>query len=93
MLPSFNARSCLNAGTYGTMGVCLGQAIAAAVVHPDRPAIHLSGNPAIGSSGMEIETLCRYNFPVKNLSRRKPGSSSSTMAASARACPRSQKTR
>jgi 2-hydroxyacyl-CoA lyase 1 len=31
-----NARSCLNAGTYGTMGVGLGQAIAAAVAEPDR---------------------------------------------------------
>jgi thiamine pyrophosphate-dependent acetolactate synthase large subunit-like protein len=93
MLPSFNARSVLNAGTYGTMGVGLGQAIAAAVVHPDRPVIHLSGDSAIGFSGMEMETLCRYNFPVKNLSPRRRGSSSSTMAASARACPRSPTTR
>ena len=54
-LPSFHARSCLNAGTYGTMGVGLGQAIAAAVVHPDRPVVHLSGNSAIGFSGMEME--------------------------------------
>ncbi len=65
MLPSFDARSILNAGTYGTMGVGLGQAIAAAIVHPDRPIVHLSGDAALGFSGMEIETLCRYNFPVK----------------------------
>jgi len=64
-LPSFNARSCLNAGTYGTMGVGLGQAIAACVVHPDRPVIHLSGDSAIGFSGMEMETLVRYNLPCK----------------------------
>jgi 2-hydroxyacyl-CoA lyase 1 len=64
-LPSFHARSCLNAGTYGTMGVGLGQAIAAAVVHPDRPVVHLSGDSAIGFSGMEMETLCRYGMPVK----------------------------
>jgi len=64
-IPSFNARSCLNAGTYGTMGVGLGQAIAASVAHPDRPVIHLSGDSAIGFSGMEMETLVRYNFPVK----------------------------
>src|SRR5437660_6532334 len=64
-LPSFDARSCLNAGTYGTMGVGLGQAIAACVVHPDRPVIHLSGDSAIGFSGMEMETLVRYNFPCK----------------------------
>jgi thiamine pyrophosphate-dependent acetolactate synthase large subunit-like protein len=64
-LPSFNARSCLNAGTYGTMGVGLGQAIAACLVHPDQPVIHLSGDSAIGFSGMEMETLVRYNFPAK----------------------------
>jgi 2-hydroxyacyl-CoA lyase 1 len=64
-LPAFDARSVLNAGTYGTMGVGLGQAIAAAVACPDRPVVHLSGDSAIGFSGMEMETLCRYNFPVK----------------------------
>ena len=65
MLPVSNARSCLNAGTYGTMGVGLGHAIAACVVHPDRPVIHLSGDSAIGFSGMEMETLARYNLPAK----------------------------
>jgi 2-hydroxyacyl-CoA lyase 1 len=60
-----DARSCLNAGTYGTMGVGLGHAIAACVVHPDRPVIHLSGDSAIGFSGMEMETLVRYNLPAK----------------------------
>jgi 2-hydroxyacyl-CoA lyase 1 len=64
-LPSFNARSCLNAGTYGTMGVGLGHAIAACVAHPDRPVVHLSGDSAIGFSGMEMETLVRYNLPAK----------------------------
>src|SRR5262249_27380671 len=65
MLPSFNARSVLNAGTYGTMGVGLGQAIAACVAHPNRPVVHLSGDSAIGFSGMEMETLVRYNLPAK----------------------------
>ena len=65
MLPVFSAKACLNAGTYGTMGLGLGQAIAAAIVHPDRPVIHLSGDSAIGFSGMEMETLVRYNLPVK----------------------------
>ncbi len=64
-LPSFNARSVLNAGTYGTMGVGLGQAIAACVAHPDRPVVHLSGDSAIGFSGMEMETLVRYHLPAK----------------------------
>jgi 2-hydroxyacyl-CoA lyase 1 len=64
-LPSFNARSVLNAGTYGTMGVGLGQAIAACVSDSSRPVVHLSGDSAIGFSGMEMETLVRYNLPVK----------------------------
>ncbi len=64
-LPVSDARSCLNAGTYGTMGVGLGHAIAACVVHPNRPVIHLSGDSAIGFSGMEMETLARYNLPAK----------------------------
>jgi 2-hydroxyacyl-CoA lyase 1 len=64
-LPSTNARSVLNAGTYGTMGVGLGQAIAAHVADPSRPVVHLSGDSAIGFSGMEMETLVRYNMPVK----------------------------
>ena len=47
------------------MGIGMGFAIAAAVVHPDRPIISVSGDSAIGFSGMEIETACRYNLPVK----------------------------
>src|SRR5262245_46505069 len=65
MLPVFSAKACLNAGTYGTMGLGLGQAIAAAIVPPHRPVIHRSGDSAIGFSGMEMETLARYNLPVK----------------------------
>jgi len=34
--------------------------IAAAVVHPDKPIISVSGDSAIGLSGMEMETVCRY---------------------------------
>ena len=60
-----NPNSYLNAGTYGTMGVGLGQAIAAALSDPSRPVVHLSGDSAIGFSGMEMETLVRYNLPVK----------------------------
>ena len=42
-----------------------GFAIAAAVVHPDKPIISVSGDSALGFSGMEIETACRYKLPVK----------------------------
>ena len=64
-MPLENPRSYLNAGSYGTMGVGLGLVVAACVVHPDRPVVHVSGDSAIGFSGMEMETLCRYNMPAK----------------------------
>src|SRR6201989_747166 len=64
-LPNFNARSRLDAGSYGTMGVGLGFVVAACVVHPDKPIVHVSGDSAIGFSGMEMETLCRYGLPAK----------------------------
>ena len=64
-LPNFKPRSRLDAGSYGTMGVGLGFVVAACVVHPDRPVVHVSGDSAIGFSGMEMETLCRYGMPAK----------------------------
>jgi 2-hydroxyacyl-CoA lyase 1 len=84
-LPSFNARSCLNAGTYGTMGVGLGQAIAAAVAEPNRAVVHLSGDSAIRFSGLEMETLVRYCLPVKIVVLNN--------GALARACPKFRTTR
>ncbi len=64
-LPNAAPRLRLDAGSYGTMGIGMGFAIAAAVVHRDRPIISVSGDSALGFSGMEIETACRYNLPIK----------------------------
>ncbi len=64
VLPNFEARSRLDAGTFGTMGVGLGFAIAAAVTNPDRRVICVEGDSAFGFSGMEIETACRYKLPI-----------------------------
>ena len=64
-LPNASPRLRLDAGSYGTMGIGMGFAIAAAVVHPDRPIVSVSGDSAIGFSGMEIETACRYKLPIK----------------------------
>ena len=55
----------LDAGTYGTMGIGLGFAIAAAVTNPDKPVVSVQGDSAFGFSGMEIETMVRYRLPVK----------------------------
>jgi 2-hydroxyacyl-CoA lyase 1 len=64
-MPNKAPRLRLDAGSYGTMGIGMGFAIAAAVVHPDRPIVSVSGDSAIGFSGMEMETACRLNLPVK----------------------------
>ncbi len=64
-LPNASPRLRLDAGSYGTMGIGMGFAVAAAVVHPDRPIISVSGDSAIGFSGMEMETACRYKLPIK----------------------------
>jgi 2-hydroxyacyl-CoA lyase 1 len=64
VLPNFYARHRLDAATYGTMGVGLGQAIAAAAVHPDKKVVAVEGDSAFGFSGMEVETACRYGLPI-----------------------------
>jgi len=64
-MPNKSARLRLDAGSYGTMGIGMGFVVAAAVAHPDRPIVSVSGDSAIGFSGMEIETCCRYKLPVK----------------------------
>src|SRR6185437_10390651 len=57
-------RTRLDAGTYGTMGVGSGSAIAAAVVHPDRHVFCVQGDSAFGFGGMEVETAIRHNLPI-----------------------------
>ena len=47
------------------MGLGMGFVLAAAAVHPDRPIVSVSGDSAIGFSGMEMETVCRFKIPVK----------------------------
>lgn len=48
----------LDAGTWGTMGVGLGYAIAAATC-TDRLVVAVEGDSAFGFSGMEMETMVR----------------------------------
>ena len=64
-MPNSLPRSRLDAGSYGTMGVGMGFAVAAATVSPDRPIVAVEGDSAFGFSGMEVETMCRYKLPVK----------------------------
>ena len=64
-MPNRLPRHRLDAGTYGTMGVGLGFAIAAAVTNPDKPVVSVQGDSAFGFTGMELETMVRYGLPVK----------------------------
>ena len=49
--------------TRGVMGIGMGSAIAAAV-ETGKPVLAIEGDSAFGFSGMEVETICRYNLPV-----------------------------
>ncbi len=56
-------RKRLDVGTWGVMGVGMGQAIAAAV-ETGSPVLAVEGDSAFGFSGMEIETIARYDLPI-----------------------------
>jgi oxalyl-CoA decarboxylase len=56
-------RKRLDSGTWGVMGIGMGYAIGAAVVSGE-PVVAVEGDSAFGFSGMEIETICRYQLPI-----------------------------
>ncbi len=59
----YQPRKRLDVGTWGVMGIGMGYAIAAAV-ETGKPVLAIEGDLAFGFSGMEIETVCRYQLPV-----------------------------
>jgi oxalyl-CoA decarboxylase len=63
IIDMYKPRKRLDVGTWGVMGVGMGTAIAAAV-ETGKPVLAVEGDSAFGFSGMEIETICRYNLPV-----------------------------
>jgi 2-hydroxyacyl-CoA lyase 1 len=64
VIANHHPRSRLDAGTFGTMGVGLGFAIAAALVYPNRRVVCVEGDSAFGFSGLELETAVRYKLPI-----------------------------
>uniref|UniRef100_A0A673H267 2-hydroxyacyl-CoA lyase n=1 Tax=Sinocyclocheilus rhinocerous TaxID=307959 RepID=A0A673H267_9TELE len=68
MLLNYLPRHRLDAGTFGTMGVGPGFAIAAAVLEQTQKSaqrvVCIEGDSAFGFSGMEVETMCRYKLPI-----------------------------
>jgi len=59
----YEPRKRLDVGTWGIMGIGMGFAVAAAVT-TGKPVIAIEGDSAFGFSGMEVETICRYDLPV-----------------------------
>lgn len=63
IIDMYQPRKRLDVGTWGVMGIGMGFAIAAAV-ETGKPVLAVEGDSAFGFSGMEVETICRYNLPV-----------------------------
>jgi oxalyl-CoA decarboxylase len=59
----YKPRKRIDVGTWGIMGVGMGYCVAAAAVSKGQ-VIAIEGDSAFGFSGMEVETICRYNLPV-----------------------------
>jgi oxalyl-CoA decarboxylase len=59
----YQPRKRLDVGTWGVMGIGMGYAVAAAV-ETGKQVIVVAGDSAFGFSGMELETICRYDLPV-----------------------------
>jgi oxalyl-CoA decarboxylase len=63
IIDMYQPRKRLDVGTWGVMGIGMGFAIGAAV-ETGNPVLAVEGDSAFGFSGMEVETICRYNLPV-----------------------------
>ena len=59
----YKPRKRIDVGTWGIMGVGMGYCVAGAVATGEQ-VIAVEGDSAFGFSGMEVETICRYNLPV-----------------------------
>ena len=59
----YEPRKRFDSGTWGIMGIGMGYAIGAAVIS-GKPVVAIEGDSAFGFSGMELETICRYELPV-----------------------------
>ena len=59
----YKPRKRIDVGTWGIMGVGMGYCVAAAAATKQQ-VIAIEGDSAFGFSGMEVETICRYDMPV-----------------------------
>ncbi|MFC3110139.1 thiamine pyrophosphate-dependent enzyme, partial [Undibacterium arcticum] len=63
IIDMYEPRKRFDSGTWGIMGIGMGYAIGAAVVS-GKPVVAIEGDSAFGFSGMELETICRYELPI-----------------------------
>src|SRR4030081_1482806 len=63
VIDMYRPRKRLDVATWGVMGIGMGFAIAAAV-ETGKPVLAIEGDSVFWFSGMEVETICRYNLPV-----------------------------
>ena len=54
----------MDPGPYGCLGTGPGYGLAAKLVHPDRQVVILFGDGAFGFSGIDYDTLVRFDVPV-----------------------------
>jgi oxalyl-CoA decarboxylase len=63
VIDMYEPRKRLDVGTWGVMGIGMGFAVGAAV-ESGKQVLAVCGDSAFGFSGMEVETICRYNLPI-----------------------------
>ena len=64
VINSYEARARLDAGTWGTMGVGPGFALAAQALNPGKRVVALEGDAAFGFGPAEVETAVRHKLPI-----------------------------
>jgi acetolactate synthase-1/2/3 large subunit len=54
----------LDSGSFGCLGYGIASACAAKIAFPDRPAVALLGDGALGLQAMELDTAARHGLPI-----------------------------
>ena len=66
IVDQYQPRKRFDSGTWGIMGIGMGYSIGASVVS-GLPVVAIEGDSAFGFSGMELETVCRYQLPITTI--------------------------
>ena len=64
VMPAFEGRHRLGAGTTGCMGTGFPYAVGAKLARPDQQVVAILGDYAFGAAAMEVETCARWGIPV-----------------------------